>query len=377
MQDAPISILEQLSQLKDPRVDRTKRHKLTDVIAIAICAVICRANGWTDVELFGKSKREWLETFLELPNGIPSHDTFGRVFAMLDAEQFGRCFMDWVSAVSELTKGDVIAIDGKTVRRSADKANGKSALHLVSAWSSANRLVLGQRKVDGHSNEITAIPQLLRSLDVSGSVVKMDAMGCQKKVAREIVEQGADYVLALKGNQRELYDDVSDTFLQWDESVGDFFEQVEKSHGRIETRRCRSVTDSEWIDYLNGKGECGESEWPALSSVAMVECERVLEGVATSQKRYYISSLGADAKALLRSARTHWEIENSMHWVLDMGFREDESRVRKGNGAENLSILRRLAMNLLKQDKSVKVGIEAKRKRAGWDELYLLKILSQ
>ena len=372
MDDAPISILEQFSQLDDPRVERTKRHKLTDVIAIAICGVICGANGWTDIELFGKSKREWLETFLELPNGIPSHDTFGRVFAMLDAEQFERCFMDWVSAVSELTKGEVIAIDGKTVRRSADRANGKSALHLVSAWSSANRLVLGQRKVDGHSNEITEIPQLLRNLDVAGCIVTMDAMGCQKKVASEIVEQGADYVLALKKNQRELYDDVKDTFLQWDGSVGDFFEQVEKSHRRIETRRCRSVTNSEWIDHLNGKGE-----WPALSIVAMVECERVAEGVATSQKRYYISSLSADAKALLRSARAHWGIENSMHWVLDMGFREDESRVRKGNGAENLSILRRLAMNLLKHDKSVKVGIEAKRKRAGWDEKYLLNILSQ
>ena len=285
--------------------------------------------------------------------------------------------MDWVSAVSEMTKGVVIAIDGKTLRRSADTANGKSALRLVSAWSSANRLVLGQRKVDGHSNEITAIPELLRSLDVSESVVTIDAMGCQKKVASEIVEQGADYALALKGNQRELRDDVKDTFSQWDESVGDFFEQVEKPHVRIETRRCRSVTDSEWIDYLNGKCELGNSEWPALSSVAMVECERVVEGVATSQKRYCISSLSADAKVLLRSVRAHWGIENSMHWALDMSFREDESRVRKGNSAENLPILRRLAMNLLKQDKSVKAGIEAKRKRAGWDEKYLLKILSQ
>ena len=310
--------------------------------------------------MFGKSKREWLDTFLELPNGIPSHDTFGRVFAMLDAEQFERCFIDWVSEVSELTKGEVIAIDGKTLRRSADKANGKSALRLVSVWSSANRLVLGQRKVDGHSNEITAIPELLQNLDVSGSIVTIDAMGCQKKVASGIVKQGADYVLALKGNQCELYDGVKDAFLQWDGSVGDYYETVEKSHGRIETRRCWSVTDSEWIDYLNGKGE-----WPALSSVAMVESERMAEGVATSQKRYYISSLHGDAKSLLRSTRAHWEIENSMHWVLDMGFREDESRVRKGNSAENLSILRRLAMNLLKQDRSLKVGIEAKRKRAG------------
>ena len=208
MQSAPISILEQFSQLKDPRVDRTKRHKLIDVIAIAICAVICGANGWTDVELFGRSKREWLKGFLELPNGIPSHDTFGRVFSMLDAEVFERCFMEWVSAVSESVEGDVVAIDGKTLRRSHDRGAGKSALHLVSAWSSANRLVLGQRKVDGHSNEITAIPELLRNLDVSGCVVTTDAMGCQKKVAEAIVEGEADYVLALKGNRRELHDDV-------------------------------------------------------------------------------------------------------------------------------------------------------------------------
>ena len=373
MQGTPnsISILKQFSQLKDPRVDRTKQHKLIDVIAIAICAVICGANGWTDVAMFGRSKQSWLKTFLELPNGIPSHDTFGRVFAMLDAEQFERCFVNWVREVSELTKGEVIAIDGKTLRRSADRANGKSALHLVSAWSSANRLVLGQRKVDGHSNEIKSIPELLRILDVSGSIVTIDAMGCQKKVASAIVERKADYVLALKDNQRELYEDVKDTFEQWDESAGDSFETVEKSHGRIEKRRCWTVTDSECIDYLNDN-----VEWRNLSSVAMVECERLMEGVKTKQRRYYISSLRVDAKTLLESARRHWEIENSLHWVLDMGFREDESRVRKGNSAENLSVLRRMAMNLLRQDKSVKVGIEAKRKRAGWDEEYLLKILS-
>ena len=311
------------------------------------------------MELFGKSKYDWLKAFLELPNGIPSHDTFGRVFAMLDAERFERCFMDWVSAVSESVDGDVVAIDGKTLRRSGDKGAGKSALRLVSAWSSANRLVPGQQKVDGHSNEITAIPELLRNLDVSDCVVTIDAMGCQKDIAQAIVDQEADYALALKGNQRELYDDVRDTFEQWDESVGDFYERVEKSHGRIEKRRCWSVTDRACIEHINDKGE-----WPGLSGVAMVECERVVEGESSSQKRYYISSLRVEAKALLESARSHWWIENSMRWVLDMGFREDESRVRKGNSAENLSILRRMAMNLLRQDKSVKVGIEAKRKRA-------------
>lgn len=372
MRDAPISILEQFSELEDPRVDRTKRHKLTDVIAIAICAVICGANGWTDVELFGKSKREWLKSFLELPNGIPSHDTFGRVFAMLDAAQFERCFMNWVSAVSELTEGEVVAIDGKTLRRSHDRGDGKSALHLVSAWSSANRLVLGQKKVDGHTNEITAIPELLRSLGVSGCIVTIDAMGCQKKVASAIVERDAEYVLALKRNQGKLYEDVKDTFERKEGSGGDFFETVEKSHGRIETRRCWNVTDSECIDYLNDN-----RDWRALSSVAMVKSERLIEGLRSEHTRYYISSLRTDAKTMLESVRSHWGIENSMHWVLDMGFREDESRVRLGNSAENLSILRRMAMNLMRQDKSVKVGIEAKRKRAGWDENYLLNILAQ
>ena len=373
MQDAPISILEQFSQLEDPRVDRTKRHKLTDVIAIAICAVICGANGWTDVELFGRSKQSWLKTFLELPHGIPSHDTFGRIFAMLDARQFERCFMNWVSAVSDLTKGEVVAIDGKTLRRSHDRADGKSALHLVSAWSSANHLVLGQRKVEGHSNEITAIPELLRTLDVSGCIVTIDAMGCQKKVASAIVEREADYVLALKENQLELYEDVKDTFEQKEGGVLEcaFYETVEKSHGRIETRRCWTVTDRECIDYLNDK-----REWSGLSSVAMLECERLMEGAMSKQRRYYISSLRADAKAMLESVRSHWGKENSLHWVLDMAFREDDSRVRKGNGAENLSILRRMAVNLLKQDKSLKVGVEAKRKRAGWDEAFLLKVLS-
>ena len=372
MSSAPISILEQFSQLEDPRVDRTKRHKLTDMIAIAIYAVICGANGWTDIELFGKSKREWLESFLELPNGIPSHDTFGRVFAMLDAVQFEHCFVNWVSAVSELTKGEVIAIDGKTLRRSHDRSNGKSALHLVSAWSSANRFVLGQKKVEGHSNEIKAIPELLRTLDVSGCVVTMDAMGCQKDVASAVVEQEADYVLALKENQLGLYEDVKDTFGHRDGASVDFYETVEKSHGRIEKRRCWSVTDRECIEYFSDRGE-----WRGLSGVAMVECERVSGSVSSRQRRYYISCLSADAKTMLEATRSHWGIENSMHWVLDMGFREDESRVRKGNAAENLSILRRMAMNLLRQDKSVKVGIEAKRKRAGWDENYLLKILAQ
>lgn len=286
------SLIEQFSQLKDPRVDRTKRHKLIDVIAIAICAVICGANGWTDVELFGKSKQEWLKTFLELPNGIPSHDTFGRVFAMLDAEQFEQRFMDWVSAVRELVDGDMVAIDGKTLRRSWDRSAGKRALHLVSAWSVANRLVLGQRKVEGHSNEITAIPQLLRNLDVSGCVVSIDAMGCQKKVAQTIVDSEADYVLALKRNQRELYDDVKDTFEQWDESMGDFYEQVEKSHGRIEKRLCLSVTDRKCIEYINDKGE-----WPGLCSVAMVECERVVEGVSSEALLHKQSARGREGAA--------------------------------------------------------------------------------
>ena len=367
------SITSYFGSVEDPRSDHTRLHKLIDIITIAICGVICGADNWVDLEAFGKSKQGWLKGFLELPNGIPSHDTFGRVFAMLDAQQFRDCFLEWVKAVSDVTRGQVIAIDGKTLRRSHDKSLGKSAIHMVSAWASENRLVLGQTKVAEKSNEITAIPELLALLDISGCIVTIDAMGCQKEIARLIIEDSGDYVLALKENQGQLYREVKELFE--DESLvateGDFHETVNKGHGRLEHRRCWSIADQECLSYLNSRGE-----WRGLQSVAKVTGERRIGEKVSIESRYYISSLPGDAKQLLWAVREHWGIENSLHWVLDIAFREDESRVRKGHGPENLATMRHVALNLLRRETTSKGGIKARRLRAGWDETYLLKVLS-
>ena len=369
-------LIERFLKLEDPRDNSAKRHNLIDVIVIAICAVVCGADSWVDVEMFGKSKKSWLSRILELPNGIPSHDTFGRVFAMLDPVQFERCFTEWVDAVNEVMEGQVVAIDGKTVRRSHDRVAGKSAIHMVSAWASANQLILGQVKVDDHSNEITAIPQLLDTLDVSGCTVTIDAMGCQKEIAKTIVEKDADYILALKRNQPQLYDDAEDMFEQSRRSgfsdLGyHFCETVEKGHGRIEKRRCWAVSEPEHLGYMDERGE-----WAELRSLAMIESERTENGKTSTQTRYYISSLPDDARKLLSGVRTHWGIENSVHWVLDVAFGEDDSRVRTGHAAENFSVLRRMALNMLKHETTSQGGVAARRKRAGWDEDYLLKVLN-
>lgn len=371
------SIGEHFNDLEDPRMERTKHHQLLDIIAIAICGVICGADSWVDLELFGRSKEEWLKRFLSLPNGIPSHDTFGRVFALLDPAKFAQCFTSWVKAVSQLTQGQVIAIDGKALRRSHDRANGKSAIQMVSAWASANHLVLGQLKVDDKSNEITAIPELLEVLELSGCIVTIDAMGCQKDIARQIVEQGADYVLALKENQGQLYRGVTDTFKSglgsaFEGLQHDFYQTVGKGHGRIETRQCWVVSEPEVLEYLNEKGA-----WAGLSSVAMVRSKRVVGDEESVESRYYISSLQGEARQLLEATRTHWEIENCVHWVLDIAFNEDDSRVRQGHAPQNLAVVRHLALNLLKMEQTSKGGVKARRKRAGWDEDYLLKVLSQ
>jgi predicted transposase YbfD/YdcC len=361
------------SVIEDPR-RYNRRHKLLDILVISICAAICGADGWQDVELFGEAKEAWLKGFLELPHGIPSDDTYRRVFAALDAEQFENCFMDWIEAVEELTEGQVIAVDGKTLRRSHDRSQGKKALQMVSAWAAENGVVLGQRKVDGASNEITAVPELLDTLEIAGCIVTLDAIHCQTETVETIVENGADYVLPVKDNQPRLLETLQGLFddpaeMRWVEC--EYHKTVNQGHGRREVRECWSTSDPEYLSYI-----ATLAEWQGLQSIAMVQAERQLGDERTVKRRYFISSLKSDANLLLRAVRTHWEIENKVHWVLDIVFREDDSRIRKGNGAENFAVLRHIALNLLRRETSAKRSLKAKRKKAAWDEQYLLKVLT-
>jgi len=367
------SLEESFSKLHDPRVERTKLHKLQDIIIIAVLAVICGAETWVDLEQFGKEKQEWLKRFLELHNGIPSHDTFNRVFARLDPQELEQCFFDWVSGLVGVVSG-VIAVDGKTLRRSHDKKKGIKPLHMVSAWASEQRLVLAQLATEQKSNEITAIPELLKLLDLKGCIVTTDAMGLQKKIVKQVTDQLGDYAFALKKNQRILYKKVSEIFekVRKDGFIDfqyQYVETREKGHGREEIRRYWMIDDPMIIASLNPKGA-----WKNLHSIGMVESERHIGQKVTKEVRYYLTSL-SDVHLFARAVRSHWGIENSVHWVLDVIFHEDLSRMRAGHSSHNFGILRHIALNLLRREETAKCSIHAKRLKAGWNTDYLEKVL--
>jgi predicted transposase YbfD/YdcC len=369
---ASTSIAAHFRTLPDPRVRRTRRHALVDILAITLCAVICGAEDWVAVARFGRAKRKWFRTFLTLRHGIPSHDTFGRVFAALDPDAFKTAFLAWAQTLATLRPGDVVAVDGKTLRRTFDTAADKAAIHMVSAWATAQSLCLGQIKTDAKSNEITAIPQLLEMLALADRVVTIDAMGCQRDIARTIQAKGGDYVLSLKGNQTRLHDDIRTLFA--DAEARGFrdlphttADTVDGDHGRIEVRRAWATDDIAWL--------ADRDRWPGLRSVLRVDSERTIGDQTSHETRFFVSSLPPDAAHLGRVVRQHWAIENGLHWVLDVAFHQDQTRIRTGHAPENLAILQHIALNLLKQDRTETLGIKNKRLAAGWDHDYLLHLL--
>ena len=371
--DASIVILTHFENLTDPRIERTKRHKLLDIIFIAICGTLCGAEGYADIERFGRAKQSWFRRFLDLPNGIPSHDTFGRVLSLLDTDEWMASVQDWLSSLRVCLKDQGVAIDGKLLRGSFDKASEQSALNLVSAWAGELRLSLGQVAVDKDSNEITAVPKLLAMLEITGAVVTLDAMHCQKETTAAIVKKQADYVIAVKDNQRALMDTIHETFLDYGED--DYpapqvrkHTTVERSHGREERREYFiAAAPQELLD---------QGKWAGLRSIGMVQRTRVIDGKETTEVHYFISSLPPKVKRFARAVREHWGIENRLHWVLDVIFAEDQSRIRRGNGPEISGSLRRLAAMILSRDTSCKSSLRGKRLQAGWNDDVLAGILA-
>jgi predicted transposase YbfD/YdcC len=373
-----LSLIAHFKDLPDPRVERTKDHDLIDILVIAICTLLCAGESFNDMEDFGHAKHDWFKTFLRLRNGIPSHDTFNRLFGALDPQAFLDCFVRWTQSLRQAVAQEIVALDGKALRRALN--GDQSVKYVVSAWAEANGLVLGQLKVADKRNEITALPELLRVLELSGCIVTVDAMGTQKKIAKEIIEADADYVLALKGNHETVHAEVK-SFL--DQTVVEkhskplrpsaaatnlaVLETVEKDHGRIETRRYYQSAQLDWF--------ADRSKWEGLRSVGMVEAIREIGARRTVERRYYLSSLPLGVESFARAVRGHWGVENKLHWVLDVQMREDQSRARAGYAAENLATLRRLALNLLKREKTKKRGIKGKQLNASWDHAYLLRLL--
>jgi predicted transposase YbfD/YdcC len=372
--NAPGSFLRWFGELEDPRPGRNVVHRLSDLVAIALLAVLCGADNWVEVATWGLCNLEWLRTFLPLPDGIASHDTFGRVFGRMAPASFERCFVNWTAALAQ-SDCRLIAIDGKTLRHSFDHAAGKAAIHMISAWSQENQLVLGQLTTEAKSNEITAIPELLKLLDLQGAVVTIDAMGCQKTIAQDVVEQGGDYIFQVKDNHPTLRADLELLFGEGmrQDCLGvpyEFTQDVTAGHGRVETRRLWTTPEVAWY------GEA--TQWKGLARFICIEALRDTGEKCTTERRYYLSSLQqATPEFLLRTIRGHWGVENGLHWCLDVSFGEDASRLRKGHVAENFSRLRRLALNLLKKDKTFKIGLKAKAKACSWDHQYLLNVLTQ
>jgi predicted transposase YbfD/YdcC len=369
-----LSIFEFFDGITEPRVERTRAHPLPTILTIALLTLMVGGQGWEDMEVFGEAKEEWLATFLDLRNGVPSADTFRRVVSALNPKEFNLCFIAWVNALSEGTCGKLIALDGKTIRHSFDTATKKKALHLVSAWIHDNKLTLGQIATAEKSNEITAIPELLKLLDIRGATITVDAMGCQRTIAEQIVEQGGDYVMGLKGNQGNAHSEVAAFFddaraTEFRDTTHTFDESVDGSeHGRVEVRRVWACQSLEWFADL--------PKWRGLRSIIMIERERTVGDTPTSiERHYYWSSRGHDADTLGVMIRSHWGIENSLHWCLDVGFREDDSRIRRDNGTENIALLRKIAMNLAKSETTRKRGIRAKMLLAGLSDPYLIKLL--
>ncbi|MCB4427117.1 ISAs1 family transposase, partial [Xenorhabdus nematophila] len=361
--------------LTDPRVNRTKQYALIDILTISICAVICGCESFNAIEEYGKSKEDGFRQFLDLPNGIPSHDTFNDVINRLDPLEFGQAFTQWVNSLAKISD-DIIALDGKTLRGTLDKATGAPALHLVSAWSVANQLCFGQMKVSDKSNEITALPKLLTLLDIQGSTLTIDAVGCQYKIADQIVGKGADDVLALKGNQGEFHDDIKlflDTQLTKDFRgiVHTRTRSTEGDHGRLEQRQVWLINDVNWLKERY-------PQWQTLGGIAVVESWREAQGKPESyERRYYITSHSdKPADFIAYAIRSHWHIETKLHWQLDISFGEDRQRLRSGHAAENIALMNKIALNLLKNEKTVKVGVKTKRQKAGWDNDYMLKVLT-
>jgi len=360
------SPIEYFSCIEDPRVERTKDHLLSDIIFITIAAVICGCETWNEIELYGKTKELWLKTFLPLANGIPSHDTFNRFYSSVEPQQLEDSFINWMKDVSEITDGEIISIDGKSIRGSGGK-DSKSMVHMVSAWANKNHMVLGQVKTSEKSNEITAIPKLLDILVLKGCIVTIDAMGCQTEIAKKIIEKGADYVLAVKGNQGSLEQDINYTIKS--SKPVDTYKHIDTGHGRIETRICSVYSNLENIENAD--------KWVGLKTIVKIESKRHIKLTGKEQKdtRLYISSLEPIAKKNAETVRSHWGVENSLHWILDVSFNEDGSSKTNPNAVENFSIINRIALNLIKNEKSKKVGVKSRRLNAGWDNDYLLSIL--